>query len=800
MATINYTAPDGTQHRIPLPEGADPNQVVAEFEVGQNFSAPTQSLGDEVLPSLDFPADLPTSIAEATEGRGPTLAESVKRGLGLGARMIPSAVAKIPAAFADIGATALNLPIAGLDKLGQLVGDEPLDVRLPAGSTENVDLLLDEIFPKPESFGERVLAGTSDLALAGITGGAALVPKAAAVIGEGIPRISAKVPSILEAIGQSFAKSPKTFAALETTGAGGAVTAGDLAEQADAGPGAQIAATLTGGLLGVVAPQTLLSTGRRTVTGAKNVVDKLTQGERSAAKILQEQTADPQAAAVAVRKSQEGVLPARATEEPRLRALEEKVIADDPTLAAKVAADLEAAEARSLNELADAFGPTSDKTVFQQTVIERGAAPGTKIKAGQPDEMLDQAARSYDQAYKEVEGFEIRTQDFSEPNVVPLQNQLDNATIDTRVIAGKKTRRGIADFLSSLLADVSRRGPTVGPADSLITRLRSEDLIEMRQLVRQEIRSRSRPTASTKAKAEARLLQNANDAITSTLESQLPADAASALRATDARYRDFITVQGAVLRSGEKGLTPEALRASVKATAASQGQFARGATGDLGKLAEQGKNVASMLAKGRTPGKPDQMARTVRDMTSEQLQVVKADLNEGLAVNATIPATGALDGKKLLVQLEANREVLNAAGFTKQDISRIETIAKQLKVVQSRSPAAATKLLNDDVGRVLNLAARIAGSKSAQRIGKIIGGVGGLIIPQFTSKTMQEMLQKMNINNTQKVLRAAFDDKELFAALMVKPTDSLKRQAEAARTLKAFLLEPVKPQTENENE
>ena len=347
----------------------------------------------------------------------------------------------------------------------------------------------------------------------------------------------------------------------------------------------------------------------------------------------------------------------------------------------------------------------------------------------------------------------------------------------------------------------ARRGPRApGPADAPITRLQSEDLIEMRQIVRQETRDRSKPTASTKAKAEGRLLQNAEDAITRTLESQLPPDAAAALKATDARYRDFITVQGAVLKSGEKGLTPEALRASVKATAPSQGQFARGQTGELGVLAETGKDITTTLAKGRTAGKPDQTARIVRNMTPEQRQVAKADLVDGISKNATPANSQTISGEKLLAQVDTNRDVLKAAGFTDADFKRIDTIAKQLKVVQSRSPTAATRLLEDDVGRVLNLFARIAGSKAAQRITKIIGGAAGLIIPQFTSKTMQDALKNLNVNNTTKVIEAALRGEKvvidgvtqkmsLFEVLMTKPTAGLKRQAEAARTLKAFLLQ-----------
>ncbi len=185
-------------------------------------------------------------------------------------------------------------------------------------------------------------------------------------------------------------------------------------------------------------------------------------------------------------------------------------------------------------------------------------------------------------------------------------------------------------------------------------------------------------------------------------------------------------------------------------------------------------------------------------MTPEQLQVAKADMNKGLADNATSPTTGRLDGKKLLAQVESNREVLTAAGFTKAEIGRIERIAKQLQVTQSRSPQAATQLLEDNVGFVLNLAARLAGSKGGSRILQAFGGAGAggsLILTQFGSKTMRNTLKNLSVDKADALLRASFDDKELFAALLTKPTDSLKRQAEAARTLNAFLLEPARNQT-----
>ena len=782
MATINYTAPDGSQHQIPLPEGADAAQTVAQFETAQGFTAIEQPTGSRVTEP-----ERQRMLSELSTGT-----DKAKRGIGLGLRSVAGAIPKIGTGLADLAAATINLPIAGLDKAGQFLGDEPLTARLPTNATASLDELLDKIFPSPETFGEKVVVGGGEIALTGGAGGAALASRAAKFrVGEGIETISKTVPSLADEIGLMFAKTPGKFGVLEATGGGGAVAASELAEEADAGPLAKTLATLVGGVAGTVAPTVAVSASRRAATGAMNVVDAARRGENRAAIELQKRAADPEAAAIAARDAPEGVLPGRATEEPGLRAVEQRALADDPAAELAAIEGLEAAETRTLTEIADQFGPTSNKADFQQSVIERAAAPGTKIKPGQPDEMLNDAALSFDKAYKAAEGFEIRTQDFTEPSITPLRTTLERGTTDSRIIAGNKSRRRISIFLTDLLDDVSRRGPrAAGPDDAPITRLQSEDLLEMRQIIRQEVRARAKPTASTKAKAEGKMLQNANDAITSTLESQLPADAAKALRATDARYADFITVQGALLRSGEKGLTPEALRASVKVRASSQGDVARGKTGELGRLAETGKDVAATLAKGGRPGDAQQAARIVRNMTPEQLQVAKADFNKAVADRATSPTTGKLDGKKYLAQIDKNREVLKAAGLTDNEIANMEKIGKALRMMQSRSPAATTQLLEDNAGIILNLVARIAGSKAGTRALKLFGAAGAgpsLILAQFGSKTMQTALRGLSIDQAELVMRKAALDKELMAAMLIRPNDSLKRQADAARVINAFV-------------
>ena len=97
MPTLNYTSPDGSQHQLPLAEGQDANQVVADFETRQGLVAPSTDgdLADVVsgeLPSLDQPADIPTSVDEAV-GKRSTAAQIV-RGGGLGARAIVGAIPK----------------------------------------------------------------------------------------------------------------------------------------------------------------------------------------------------------------------------------------------------------------------------------------------------------------------------------------------------------------------------------------------------------------------------------------------------------------------------------------------------------------------------------------------------------------------------------------------------------------------------------------------------------------------------------------------------------------------------------
>jgi len=122
-------------------------------------------------------------------------------------------------------------------------------------------------------------------------------------------------------------------------------------------------------------------------------------------------------------------------------------------------------------------------------------------------------------------------------------------------------------------------------------------------------------------------------------------------------------------------------------------------------------------------------------------------------------------------------------------------------MIQGRSPEAVKTLLEDNVGTVLRLMAAIAGSRAGTRALKLFGAAGAgpsLILAQFGSKVMQKELSSLSVDSADAFIREAATNKKMFSALLTKPTDSIKRQAEAVKTIKAFLVQA--PETEQQKQ
>jgi hypothetical protein len=542
----------------------------------------------------------------------------------------------------------------------------------------------------------------------------------------------------------------------------------------------------------------------------RSVVESLLPGtkvgsELRAARAVQEATGDIPASVKAVRERPEDVLPGRATEDPNLQALEGRVLADDPKLGRRVEEGLEVAENVALKELAETFGPGTDKKAWQQEVILQGTPEEASIKMAQPDEMLTEARNAFGTAYKDAEGFPImitRTptgEGLQRP--VSVTEQITRAIDDVDILTTPEIQTRVAKRIQGRLTKLEKSGETVTTAQGIETVVQSDDLLSLRSAIRTKQSTLNKAGAlNPDAAEEAALLGNVEQVLTRVLEGQLPPDAVASLRATDIRYGQFKVAESAINKSPTGDLTPENLRKALKADKkVSPGQFARGETGELGRLAETGRDVAKFL------GKPEEIKRITRNMTPEQKQTVKADLRIAISAKSTRVVKGEtrLDGKKLLDNLSKNRTTLLAAGVTESEIKGLETIAKELRMIQRASGATVQTLLTDNVSTIMRFVGALAGSESATRARRALGLTTqgpSLIIAGFGSRIMQNRLKALSVDQADALMRAAFtgetrtiDGKEvnLLEALLLKPTASLKKQADAAQVLGAFLTEAV---------
>lgn len=781
---------NGQTYEIDVPEGQDVGSTVADFTASLSTPAPQPVAGLDDMPALqdgplpereapgaldrlgdalsvagDFAQGTVRDITGADETRG------VRRGVGLGARTVAGAIPKTASGIADLASLALG-SVSGVD--------------IPVDNVASVNALLDEFFPAPQTLPERAVELGGEALLTGGAGAAGLASR--------VDDVARVVPSLGDDIARAFTDAPKTFGAAEFSGGAGAQIGGELAQDADAGPVAQTLATLGGGLAGAVAPTTVANTSRRALEQAMRTIEPVTPSgaERRAARELQARAGDPEAAAQAAREAPEGVTGARASEDPNLRRAERRVMEDDPQAADTADEALAGAEARTIEEFAAGAAPGQDPVEWQRQVVTRAAPEGATITAGQPDEMLQEAFNSFREGYAPIRDFAIRTKSLNLEDGRPvLPELLDDAVGDVRVLAPEGVRENIGNWLRANFDDVVRRGEA-GEVEGEFT-ITSGDLLDLRQTVRAEQRRLAKTGQSNPdSAAAARLLERADDAITRLVDEQLPERASTALRELDARYSDFKTVEDAVLRGTPGELTPQNLAQSVKMQSGSRGRIARGDSGDLGTLAEQGRRVADFLGK---QGKQDQtLQRTMRDMTPEQAEGARGDLVRELSRRGSRPVDGEprLNGEKLLKEIDDNRSTLRAAGFTDQDLTRMEQVARRLRMIQSPDPRPDTKLIDDHLSAVAGLVSRVAGAKAARGIVKRTGtgGPGALTLTGFMARLFERAFGDLSIMRAEQLITDAMqptaEGRELFAALLTRSTAPEIQQVRARRTLNAW--------------
>ncbi len=299
---------------------------------------------------------------------------------------------------------------------------------------------------------------------------------------------------------------------------------------------------------------------------------------------------------------------------------------------------------------------------FQKAVMQDAAAPGSKLQTppGDINKLFDEAYKSYEPLYDQAKGFPVYPKIVNQNGVdVPLPTALKAATQDRSVQIGSKDRKQVADWLDNQLSQLSHAHPG--------KLLDSEDLLTLRSSIRTQ--GRQYNNGSTVAeRATGQLYNNAEEAITKTLESQLPSDAMSALNAADAGYSKLKVVEDAVARAKDRpgGFTGNQLSEAVKGSTSKQ-RYARG-QGNLRDWSSAGQEIFST----RTP------------MTGATLAPVLGTAAVGYAHPAVgAPLVGGLAG---LTLTQLGRKI--AAGRTAPQRA-LNTVAERISDAAQRAGTAA---------------------------------------------------------------------------------------------------------------
>jgi hypothetical protein len=629
---------------------------------------------------------------------------------------------------------------------------------------------------QPQGAVEAGLAGVGQALPLAVGGVGALTARTAA------PWLSQLVQQggargVAAGVGQDIARTattmPGTFWAAETLGAFGAGAVPEMVE-AETPMGQQLAG-LAGGLAGGLTPAAVPRVGRSLLEN----LAPFTQagGELRAARQMQARAVDPELAAMRAKQAPEGITPARATGEEMLLAQERRILEDaPPSLSQRVQDDLLQAQQKVEDSLVNFYGPGRSAKAWEQDVMQRVAAPGTKIETGSTSRMLDQAYQSFDPLYAKAKNVAIPTEG--------IVGDIRKAIGDPEIIAGDAQRKVIRNWFASQYNNLVKNRAKEGVIDS-------GDLLELRSSVRAKQREYGK-SLTEDSNQYRQILQGIEAQLTKSLETGLSGEPLTALRTADSQYRQYKIIEDAVFRSGDGPFTPDRMAESIRLASSSKSAYARGVNDveqELRLLAQSGRRVEEVL------GDPAAARALVRDFNPRQLRPIKTDfvntaVNKSLRVDREFGTEGNqyISGADLKVFLKENRSTAKALGFADAELNRLNRIANELIVMERKSPAAVANLFEDGPATILQLGATLIGAKGGQRAAGQ-GGIGSsLVLAQFMAKKARDNLARLTSDKAVELMNQAVTDKNLYAALLTKPTDSPKQVKQAVQTLNAWFI------------
>lgn len=216
---------------------------------------------------------------------------------------------------------------------------------------------------------------------------------------------------------------------------------------------------------------------------------------------------------------------------------------------------------------------------FNQVAAEKVAAPGAQLQKDNPRAMLDAAYQSFQPLYDQAKGFPIVTIK-GKPVIVNQGANTPLASEFAKIVASGGTTNSVRNRVHKFLENEFSQKLTT-----------SDDLLKMRSTVRERIRNAKQSTGNKNELGdEAKLLEQAEQAITRALDSQLPPDAMRVLRAADKQYSQYKTLEDALFRANNApdGATPTQLGNAARDASTDPAGYARGKRDMIGDFAQKG--------------------------------------------------------------------------------------------------------------------------------------------------------------------------------------------------------------------
>jgi hypothetical protein len=208
---------------------------------------------------------------------------------------------------------------------------------------------------------------------------------------------------------------------------------------------------------------------------------------------------------------------------------------------------------------------------YNRAMVNDAMAPGATLSGPSADfnGWIDEAAKSFDTAYDGAKGFPMRPAIMhTDGPDVPLSTALKAVSMRPRIGLTSSDRQGWASQLNDQLNETTKGG------------LSSDKLIQLRSSIRDSIRAENGDTNASRATRD--LLKDAEGQVTQALESQLPPQVSSQLRATDQQFAKFAIMRNAAKAAKDTPGGPSPYQISTAIANATEGNtYARG--GGLGR-------------------------------------------------------------------------------------------------------------------------------------------------------------------------------------------------------------------------